>query len=149
MLTHQQWQPIADAVSPALLIVALIVPLVLRGGLGRSRARYYVCVLVAMVVMYLIRGVEHSSMSAWSMLGLRFSGHTGFAVVLLTSLGVWRRMLIAPGLAVLGAYGVLMIYQGYHSFGDIVTTAIVVCAMTVVVHWFALRQTRHDELQLS
>jgi hypothetical protein len=134
-LSHEELKPIADAVNPALTVVALAAPWVLRPVRARERLDFYARTVVSMMFMYALRAVEHSPYALGPSVGLEhYSSHTGYAVVLLTTLTFWRWWFAIVGVVVLGSYGDLMIYQHYHTFMDIAGTAVVICPLTVVVY---------------
>lgn len=134
-LSHEEWKPIADAVNPTLTIVSLAAPWVLRPASAGERLDFYARTAVAMILMYALRALEHSSYAFGPRAGLEhYSSHTGYAVVLLTTLTFWRWWFAIVGVVVVGSYGDLMIYQHYHTFTDIAGTAVVICPLTVIVY---------------
>jgi hypothetical protein len=138
-LTHEEWKPIADAVNPTLAVVTSITPWLVRPPPIRLRRDFYLQTAIALAFMYLLRALEHSTYALGPRLGVEhYSSHTGFAVVMLTMLAVWRWWFVLPGIAILCGYSELMIYQHYHTLTDIVATTTVICPATILVSLFRL-----------
>jgi len=137
-VTHEHWKIIADAFDPTVALLAIAAPWIFTPAQSRSRPRYFIATAAALALMYLLRAVEHSHLAMLPrLLGVHYSAHTGFAVVFLTAMGIWRRWLVWPGIAALAAYGELMVYQAYHTWGDIGATAVVILSTTLCVFRFA------------
>jgi hypothetical protein len=138
-MSHEHWKLLADAFNPTVGLLAIAVPWIFKPGRSLSRSRYFVAALSAMAVMYLLRAIEHSPEAVLpKTLGVHYSAHTGFAVVALIALSVWRSGFAWPGLAAFSAYGALMVYQHYHAWGDIGATAFLIGATTVFIFSVAL-----------
>jgi hypothetical protein len=99
----------------------------------RRRLPFYIATGMSMAAMYLLAWIDNS-LRLWPAFGLDYSGHTGFATVLLASIVLWHRRLLIPSILALCAYAGLMLYQKYHSVADIVTTLIVIMPITVAAH---------------
>lgn len=120
----------ADAVAPLLALLALLNPL-LRPPLGDRSAvrRYLLLAALGVVGIYLVAGVDFA-LGLWSRAGLDYSKHTAFATTLAISL--WRSRPDwgwALG-AVLLVNIALILALGFHSIGDVLTSAIVAALVT-------------------
>lgn len=67
-----------------------------------------------------------NALGIWDHFGLDYSTHTAVAVILVTYLAVHTRRIALLWIFSLLGYYVFMMYKGYHTFSDIVTTMIVV-----------------------
>ena len=89
--------------------------------------------LASVVVVYAVMYTDNR-LGLWPRLGLDYSTHTAFAVAIITSLAVvsfrWLFFLI-PCLI---GYAGLMLYLGYHTMVDILTTALVIAPVTWGIH---------------
>jgi len=130
-MTYEQLDAIADGVNPALAILTLVLPFFIRPSIPHSRGLFFLATAISMTIMYLIGWVD-KLLGVWAAFQLDYSSHTGFAVVLLISLSIWRRNLIPPSALILLSYITLMLYQQYHTVPDIVTTAAVIGSLTIV-----------------
>ena len=130
-MTYEQLDAIADGINPVLAVLTLVLPFLTRPSTPHSRALFFLATAISMTIMYLIGWVD-KLFGLWAAFQLDYSSHTGFAVVLLISLSIWRRNLIPPSAFILLSYITLMLYQKYHSVPDIVTTAAVIGALTIV-----------------
>lgn len=136
-MTYQQLDAIADGVNPALAILTLILPFLVRPSSSHSRSLFFLGTAISMGTMYFIGWLD-KRLGIWPALELDYSSHTGFAVVLLVSLSTWNRRLIVPSALILFSYITLMLYQKYHSVADIATTAVVIGPLTILFQVFTL-----------
>jgi hypothetical protein len=125
---------VADAVAPLLVLLVLLNP-ALRPPLGDRRTvlRYLGATALGVAGIYLIAALDFA-LGLWSLVGLDYSTHTALATTLAISL--WRSR---PGWAwALGAVllmnALLILGLGFHSLGDVVTSAIV--AAVVSLPWY-------------
>jgi hypothetical protein len=121
----------ADAIAPLLALLAILNP-VIRPPLGDRRAirRYLAVTALGVAGIYLVAALDFA-LALWSRAGLDYSTHTAFVTTLAISL--WRSR---PGWAwALGAVllmnALLILGLGFHSLGDVVTSAIVAAAVTL------------------
>lgn len=126
MLTYQQWDLIADAYVPTLLLFSLL--LASREALGREKSRDWnplKSVFISILVVYLVYFID-ISLNLWSRFGLDYSSHTAMALVSVIFLSNQGILLTVLSLVSLPLYVVLMLYQEYHSLTDVLTTAAVI-----------------------
>lgn len=131
MLSYETLDWIADAHNPLLGLVWIT--LVVRAfGARRWRTGAYRAGfgLYTLVVAY---GMEYVDIAtgAWPRLGLDYSTHTAVAVAMLATL--WATSRVGGWLAVVtfASYVPLMLHQGYHGPGDILSTTFAVGALTL------------------
>jgi hypothetical protein len=123
MTTYELLDCIADSVNPTLGLLALSVPWLRRHRVGRPSSVARIAGTLACVgIAYAGQAIDRFT-KAWPAFGLDYSTHSAVCVALLSSLaqlgGRWRVASVGIG----AAYAALMMYQGYHAFADIVTTA--------------------------
>jgi len=133
MLSYDLVDHIADSHNPVLgaLWLALCLFPISKLQWRASVARVLLglaCLLVAYGMMWL-DGAIH----VWHAVGLDYSTHTAVATAMVITLAVMspRAGLIAFGLLCL--YVPLMLYQRYHTLGDILSTAVVVAPLCAVI----------------
>ncbi|HEY6645091.1 hypothetical protein [Povalibacter sp.] len=133
MTTYELLDCIADSVNPTLGLLALSVPWlrdyrIQRPSSGTRIAGAVMCVGIA----YVGQAIDRFT-GIWPALGLDYSAHSAVCVALLVSLGHlsgrWRLASVGVG----AAYAAVMMYQGYHTFADIVTTAMPIGLACMVV----------------
>jgi len=134
-MIHALAHGVADAVAPLLALLALLNPAI-RPPLGDRRAvlRYLVATALGVGCIYLVAGVD-VWLGLWSRAGLDYSTHTAFVATLAISLGRSRPRWAWTLGAVVLLYALLIFALGFHSLGDIITSAIV--AATVTLPWSA------------
>lgn len=134
-MLNETLDTIADSVNPGLVCLALICPWLSRVTLRNQGSAWYFWArtLASVVVVYAIMYTDNR-VGLWPRLGLDYSTHTAFAVAIITSLAVvsfrWLFFLI-PCLI---GYAGLMLYLGYHTMADILTTAVVIAPITWRIH---------------
>ena len=131
-MTYQQLDAIADGVNPALAILALVLPFLVRPAQQYGRLVFLLSTGVSMAVMYAIAWADRVA-GLWSAFRLDYSQHTGFAAVLVFSLFAWNRRLGVVLVIVLIGYIVPMLYQEYHTIPDILTTELVIVSATLAI----------------
>jgi hypothetical protein len=133
MLNYQTLDAIADAVNPAMGVLALAFPWV-RPPLRAQRALLMdLLTLLAVGIPYAVRAVD-ASFEVWGRLGLDYSTHTAVYVAIASALWQHGRVGRLLGVIVGVAYAALMLWQRYHSVLDIVTTALVTMSL-LWVYW--------------
>lgn len=123
MTSYEVLDHIADSVNPTLGLLAIAVPWLkvyrsLRPPPWVRVAGAVLCVGAA----YLGQAIDRLT-NAWPAFSLDYSGHSAVCVALLVSLGHLSRRWTVASIAIGAAYALLMMYQGYHTLADIVTTA--------------------------
>lgn len=123
MLTYQQLDTLADSYSPILVVASLILPFwtyrqqfsLAFGWLAESS--WGLCVVYGLMAL-------DQHWLIWPRWGLDYSTHTGFAWVL--AINLCRYHYRWPWALSLLGYCALMKYQGYHTWSDMLTTALAV-----------------------
>ena len=129
MLSYATLDAIADAYTPLLALACLAILLrPLRAlqwrVLGLRMTSLAAGALVAYGLMFL-----DNWLAIWPMAQLDYSTHTAVALVLVIFLSrSWPASRLWCWVS-LCAYGLLMLFQRYHSVADILTTAVVVAVM--------------------
>ena len=143
ILSYETLDRIADAVIPALLIIFLLTAAVTffrapdsRKALGKTCLYFLLLVVIAYGLMFLDRRFH-----LWQAAGLDYSTHTAVSLALGLPLCLLLNRFKGVVIAVLVAYTALMLYQGYHSIQDILTTAVVILAGAFLIYrWLFRRQ---------
>ena len=137
MLSYDTLDRIADAHNPLLgaaWLALSLAPLVARRWrLALARVVLGIaCLLVAYGGMWV-----DDALHLWPRMGLDYSTHTAVALAMVATLGAvaWRLGAAAGGLFC--AYALLMVHQGYHTPGDIFSTALAAGVPVFVVAWLA------------
>lgn len=142
MPSYATLDAIADAYTPLLALACLVLllrPLRARRWrvLGIRAASLAAGAFVAYGLMFVDNRLE-----IWPIAQLDYSTHTAVALVLaifLSRYGSASRVMCWVSLC---AYGLLMLYQRYHSLADILTTAIVVSVLYLRVDMLIHRLAR-------
>ena len=136
-MIHALAHGVVDAVATLLALLALINP-ALRPPLGDRRAvlRYLGAAALGMAGIYLVAAVDFA-LGLWSRASLDYSTHTAFVTTLAISLWRSRPRWARALAAVLLFYSLLIFALGFHSLGDIVTSAVVAAAVTLP--WYVRR----------
>lgn len=126
---------IADLYTPLLLLLSLAVcAYQWRKGFPFYWLRLLLLAIVSYAAMFIDQGL-----SLWSRLGLDFSTHTATSLALVLFLAAWGSQKLKYALSgSLLAYAWIMYVEGYHSWTDMLSTALVMSAIFLVV--FALTQ---------
>jgi len=134
-MLYETLDTVADAVNLALALLALVFPWLDREAIRKrgSRWSFWMRTLLSLAVVYVLMFADER-FRLWPALGLDYSTHTGFAVAIITSLGAMIRRWLFLLVPVVVAYAALMIYLGYHSLLDILTTALVIASATWLIH---------------
>ncbi|MGI9273680.1 MAG: hypothetical protein ACR2PT_02320 [Endozoicomonas sp.] len=131
MLTYQELDLIADAYIPILTLIFLFLlgKSMLQTGI-RSQAAVAGSVFRSVIVVYALNGLDNS-FNIWTLAGTNYSTHTAMALVFVVFLA--RRNATASLLSILSMllYAALMVYQEYHSIGDILSTTLVVVPLVL------------------
>jgi len=134
-MLYESLDIIADAVNPVLALLALVFPWLDREAIRKrgSRWSFWARTLLSLAVVYAIMFAEER-FRLWPGLGLDYSTHTAFAVAIITSLSAMNSRWLFVLAPVLVAYATLMIYLGYHSLLEILTTALLIALTTWLIH---------------
>ncbi len=125
----------ADATDPLLAVIGLLFPWLERHACSRRfgrRWKVWRALLLALLVVYGLRFVD-DTFSLWPRFGLDYSTHTAFAVAIVTVLASTSRRWLFWLTAVLIGYAFLLIYFGYHSVSDIVSTAVIIASASALI----------------
>ena len=132
---------IADLYSPLLLILCLALCLYQ----WRKGLRFYAIRLLAIAVAsYTAMFIDHW-LNLWGHLGLDFSTHTATSLGMVLFLAAWGSKKL--GCALLGsllAYCWIMYVENYHSWADMVSTAVVMSAVFFAVFKLTDKLTRNS-----
>lgn len=124
MTTYELLDHIADCVNPTLGLLAISTPwLSMYRAPGLPPWMRVVGAISCVAIAYAGQAFD-SLTAAWPSVSLDYSGHSAVCVALLVSLAQLSRRWVIAGTLIGLAYAALMMYQRYHTFADIVTTAI-------------------------
>ena len=134
MTTFEKLDFVADSVNPILMVIAIIITIItgVKQGLriGTVNISY---LLLSIISVYAISGIDYK-FKLWSSFNLDYSTHTALALSSTLFLIKTHRSLLVAWLFILLMYFILMVYQGYHSVLDIVTTTIVLVSALFFVY---------------
>ncbi|MBS0418006.1 MAG: hypothetical protein JSR66_09855 [Proteobacteria bacterium] len=138
MLSHQTLKIVADSVNPTLGLLALALPFATWRGQWRSPAKHIAVTLLTVALTYLLRAAFGFE-AVWAHWGMDFSTHGAICIVLSVALAslCWRRSWIWG--AVFVGYDFLMVYQAYHTWVDIGTTAAVILPFALLLRYWGDR----------
>lgn len=140
MLNHQTLDAIADAVNPVVGVLALMLPWLRPRIRGQRAFIMDLLTLAAVGLAYAVMALD-SAFLPWGRLGLDYSTHAAVYIAIASSLWQQGGMARLTGVIVGAAYAALMLWQKYHSFLDIVTTAVVM-AVLLTAFWWAIRRVK-------
>lgn len=143
MPSYATLDAIADAYTPLLALASLVLLLrPLRAlqwqVLGLRLASLAAGALIAYGLMFM-----DDRLAIWPVAGLDYSTHTAVALVLVMFLSRHWPKARWPGWLSLCAYGLLMLYQQYHTVADIVSTAAAVGILYLRADLLLHRPARH------
>jgi hypothetical protein len=138
MLSHPTLKIVADSVNPTLGVLAVALPFTKWRDQSRLAMRHVAVTLLIVALTYLLRAVLGLELM-WAHWGMDFSAHAAICIVLSVALASldWRRVWLWSAIFV--AYDILMVYQGYHTWSDIGTTAAVVMPFVLIVRYWGDR----------
>jgi hypothetical protein len=143
-VTWETWDAIADSFIPLLALIALTWPWLRWRSSWRHAALSIVVTLLSVGYAYAMSALD-ARFGWWPAAGLDFSTHTALAIALTVSLCAIKPSTWMAWTAALFAYFVLMVYQRYHTWADILTTAVVIAPPLIVGRW---RLARHHAGQI-
>lgn len=128
-MTYEQWDFIADAYIPILILINL-------GLMGHFfRSKYWLrlqqgimSLITAIPLVYISMWLDQV-FSLWPAFNSDFSTHTALAYALIWHWKDSNKRLAATGLISLLMYFILMDFQGYHTWLDMIST---ILAMTIL-----------------
>jgi len=138
---HECWDWIADAVNPGLVLLALAALGLSRAAKIYGRSPWAAVCAAGVAAVYTLRWLD-SAFSIWSGWGGDYSSHTAFAVAIALGLAVLGPRWAMAVSGMLASYGVLMLYQGYHTWLDILSSGVPIALVVGVAHRIATRR-RH------
>lgn len=136
MPSYETLDAIADSYNPLLLVISIgVIGIALYTRRWRLASMMALTIVVGAAIAY---GVEYfdRALQIWSRFGLDYSTHTATAVVLVVFLSMNARRLIVLWIGSLLAYFSLMLYQRYHTVGDILTTLLAVLVPVMLSTWY-------------
>ena len=143
LTTYDVLDRVADSVNPTLALLALSLPW-LRAYRSRSPSPWLRVSATLLCVGVAYAGHAFDTLTGtWPAYSLDYSGHTAVCVALLASLGHLGRPWMLASIAIGSAYAALMMYQGYHTLADILTTAIPIGLVCVAV-WRSMPAIAHS-----
>ncbi len=146
MFSYATLDTIADAYIPLLggLSLGFVAAPLIRGAWRLARGRLAM-VFSGLVCAYGLLLIDNQ-FGTWASFGMDFSTHSAVALVLIMFLMFCATRLSLLWLISLAAYALLMLYQGYHTLADIVTTSLVVVTAALpamaTINWTMLRSSR-------
>ena len=140
-MDYESWDRIADAVNPTLGVITLALSLAIHRAGNPPRWAQLLLTLAAVASIYAVGWLD-ARLGLWSAVGLDYSTHTALHVAIVVSLWMIDRRAGMAGIVIALLYGALMLYQKYHSFGDIATTAVVIVPLAWGIWWAGRRLAR-------
>ena len=126
MPSYETLDTIADAYTPLLAIISLtLIVVALFKAQWRLGGLRLLTLSAVLAIAYGFMFFD-SRFNVWSTFGLDYSTHTAVALVLVAFLATNTPRLTIFWVSSLTSYGLLMLYQGYHTISDIAITAVVV-----------------------
>lgn len=131
MLSYQALDTIADAYTPLLLLIVIINMIYIGhqkevANASRRLQQIALGLLIAYGLMIL-----DNYLGLWPAVGLDYSTHTAVALVLVVYLCYSLRGMTVYWLSSIVLYFLLMLYQGYHTLLDIISTTAIVGGLYV------------------
>ncbi|HMU66317.1 MAG TPA: hypothetical protein PKE57_04195 [Cellvibrionaceae bacterium] len=113
---------LCDAITPSLLIALLALPWFYRGGLERRRLVLLSAAqtAVGLTATYSLMAIDNAT-GWWPRWGMDYSTHSAFALSLALPLVVHHHW---AWVFLIGFYGLCMQLLHYHSWADMLTTAL-------------------------
>jgi hypothetical protein len=130
---------IADSVNPILGLIALIWPWLHWRGSWRQAALNVLVTLLSLGLAFGMSAID-GKFGWWPSVGLDFSTHTAISIALIVALCSIKPSTWMVWTAVLLGYFVLMVYQRYHTWADIGTTAAVIAPPLIAARWWLARR---------
>lgn len=133
MLTYQQWDAIADSYLPILLALCLVFLFVTFWQKKfKQGAIEFVSLVLGTVSIYSIMFIDNA-LKIWPSFNSDYSTHTALALVFIFYLCQKHKIALIGAIGSMCGYIVLMMYQEYHTFLDIITTSLVVLPILYLI----------------
>lgn len=142
LASYENLDRIADSFNPATGIAAVCVALApLLTQQWRASGLRLAALLCGLFVTY---GLMHldKHFGIWNTVSLDYSTHTAFALVATGFLALTVRKLALVWGGLFAGYVALMLYQGYHTVYDVMTTALAVLLLAGPFYWLLLLRGR-------
>ena len=125
MLSYETLDSIADSVNPLLIVTTLLLPWI-PGIKGKVRpSRWFTAFVGATVVVYGFMFV-YKMRHLWSWWGGTYSTHSAVTIAIVALWFFASAVWFATGIVIFFLYAMLMVYQHYHTWSDILSTVVVV-----------------------
>lgn len=131
--TYERLDLIADSYTPVLFFLAIYRTLL---DISSGRKWFFTRGLGGLAVCYGIMAIDNS-LPVWSQIDLDYSTHTAVAFTLAIYIvnGLPFKFYSSCVVASLVAYFGLMVYQQYHTWQDIISTAFVIGLFNFLIFW--------------
>lgn len=131
---HPALAIVADGALPVIAAAAFVLPgLASRKGRLPHPQLFWICALTSIALLYAMRLVGHKT-TLWTAHGVIFSAHTALGISLVVTLAAFRLWLLPLFAIALAGYLWLIVYLGYHHWGDIYSTAAVILPLSLLCH---------------
>ena len=132
-MTYQQIDFIDDLYIPilALITIGLLIKDALSQGL-KKQSKAIGVLLLSVAVAYLLMAIDNTLM-IWPAFGFDYSTHTALALVFVVTLSLRSRKYLVFSVVSMLFYATLMVYQQYHTVGDILSTAAVLAPLLIML----------------
>lgn len=131
-MTSAQWDLVADAVNPLLLVVFLGYTS-LKQPPPAQRVRFLLLSGLALLIAWLIAHLDHW-ISAFQNVNGFPSGHMAFYTTLATSLALLNPRSLVVTLPLAALYGGLIVFLHYHSWWDLLAAMLLAVPVTLLCH---------------
>ena len=139
MLTYEQWDAIADSYIPLLALLCLLDLVIHIKSRGlKTSIKILMATFVGVIFIYAMMFLDQAlhiwpSFSVNSQV-LDYSTHTALAWAFLVQLMFINKTACYVSITSTVLYGLLMLFQNYHSLADIVTTTLAVLPILYMLH---------------
>lgn len=132
-MTYQQIDFIADLYIPTLLVITVGLLIKDTASLGiKKQLEALSKQLVSIAIVYLFMAIDNALM-IWPTVGLDYSTHTALALVFVITLSFRSLKCSLLSVTSMLFYAMLMVYQQYHTVGDILSTAVVITPLLIML----------------
>lgn len=147
---HPVLAPVAEAVLPALAVLAILLPaLAWRKGALPDPRLFYICALGSVAMLYLVRYyTHHVAPQGLTLHGAHFifSSHTALGISLCITLAAFRPILLTALVPLMAGYLWLIVFLHYHISYDVWATLGFMVPLSLICHrpWIT-RQIRKKQ----
>lgn len=125
-MTYDQIDFVADLYIPFLIVLVLYLllkkwPLVKKA----DQPKLFLFIFLQLVWVYGIRYID-ILFTLWPRYGLDYSTHTALSLTLVFVVVSMRKKLLGGMICLQCLYSWVMVYQKYHTYGDIISTAFII-----------------------